>query len=334
MTTLCVSPFCGLREQHLEDCDGEGFYGGDCTGCLPARAADGLYLCPRCTRRLSHDAWNAAYRFEALGQVLAVGGRPGEYTTGSAKDPGINLNAGAIEARDAIRATLVAMVRLIAEERAVSLPWRFEVQRLPEGFIGPPRLLRVPDDTVVAFARFIAKHRDWLAAHRAADEHARDLRDVATDPAVWRLAFPSSTDRLYIGDCPLPAATEDGERRVCGTRLYQRADDSLVTCSGCGAFGAVEWWQQTITGETGGIVDAYAAAAHLSVRWARPVEPVLIRQWASRGHVSPLVRPDPSDAARQVAVRDERGRVLYDLEALVDRARLLWGPARDERRAG
>jgi hypothetical protein len=310
MTTLCVSPFCGLREQHLEDCDGEGFYGGECSGCLPARAADGLYLCGRCTRRLSHDAWLAAWRYRALGEVLAASGQAGEYTTGSAKDPGINLHPAVVEARDGIRTTLVTLVRMICEERSFM----------------PPRA------SVVDLARFIGRSRDWLAAHRAADEHARDLRDVATDPQVWRLAFPSSTDRLYIGDCPLPAATEDGSRQVCGTRLYQRADDSLVTCSGCGAFGAVEWWQQTITGETGGIVDAYAAAAHLSVRWARPVEPVLIRQWASRGHVSPLVRPDPSDPERQVAVRDERGRVLYDLEALVDRARSLWGPARDERR--
>jgi hypothetical protein len=157
---------------------------------------------------------------------------------------------------------------------------------------------------------------------------------VATDPAVWRLAFPSSTDRLYIGDCPLPAATDDGSRQVCGTRLYQRADDSLVTCSGCGAFGAVEWWQQTITGETGGIVDAYAAAAHLSVKWARPVDPD--PPVGESGHVSPCA--DPSDHGRS---RTGRGRVLYDLDArgrslldldqLVGYARKLWGPARDER---
>lgn len=349
---LCVSPYCGLPRQHLEGCDGHreecesDRCEGCCRGCLPARAADGVYLCPRCRRFIVEDAWRAVELYNALEDSLTGSGKGGEKTSGTS-GAGTELNTAAVEARSAVRSTLITLVRLISEERGVSLPWGWVswVERLPYGFIGPPNRIRhrFYDSSLPAMARMIQRHADWLAAHSAADEHARDLRDLATDSRTWRLAYPSASDRLYIGECPLPRPTEDGSRQVCGSRLYQLPDEVLVTCKGCGRSETVEWWQRTITGEAGGQVDAYAAAAHLSVRWRRTVEPVLIRQWASRGKVMPVLdveavagrhvdacaRTDCAGCYRR-PTRDARNRVLYPLPTLVDHARKLWGDPADD----
>jgi hypothetical protein len=295
---------------HAEDCDDDG-----CRGCGRAQAADGVYLCRLCVKRLGHDAFNAAWRYEALGRVLTGQGGSGDVGYAVGENAGLSLTDAAVELRTAIKATLVSIVRTIAEERGITLP----------------------SDHSEALAAFILTHQEWLAAHDAADEHARDLRDIATDPTAFRMAFPSSRDSLFIGECTLPAATESGERQACGTRLYQKADELLVTCSGCGVFGSVEWWQQQITGETGGVVDAYAAAAHLAMRWHRPVDPALVRKWGLRyTDAKPLDRPDLSDPEpdegkrRRLPVRDDKGRVLFQLDGLLVVARRLWGPPWDE----
>ncbi|MCW2900298.1 MAG: hypothetical protein JWO67_2563 [Streptosporangiaceae bacterium] len=350
---LCVAPHCGLPGKHLDGCDGHveecesDRCDGCCRGCLPARAADGLYLCPRCRWLLAEDAERAAELYEALELSLTGGGRQGEKTSGG-KGAGTELNTAAVEARSAIRATLVSLVRLISEERGVSLPWGWVgwVERLPFGFIGPPNRIRhrFYDTSLPALARMVEKHTDWLAAHQAADEHARDLRDLATDSRTWRLAYPSASDRLYIGECPLAKPTEDGSREICGSRLYQLPDEVLVTCRGCDKAETVEWWQLKITGEAGGIVDAYAGAAHLSVKWRRPVDPALVRKWGLRTKTTGVaavteVEPIPGrhleDCTKKECggcyrrpIRDDKNRAQYQLDQLVACAVKMWGPGR------
>lgn len=304
MTQLCVSPECNFPGHHDDGCEDD-----DCRGCGKAQAADGVYLCRLCVKRLGHDAFNAAWRYEALGRVLTGQGGSGEFGYAKGENAGLSLTPAAVELRSAIRTTLVAIVRVIGEERGITLP----------------------SDHVESMATFILTHQEWLAAHDAAAEHAKDLRDIATDPAAFRMAFPSSSDRLFIGECTLPAPTESGERQVCGTRLYQKADELLVTCPGCGVFGSVEWWQQQITGETGGIVDAYAAAAALAMRWHRPVDPALVRKWGLRyADARPLTVADPADPEREIPQRDGKGRALYQWDGLLIVARKLWGPPWDE----
>jgi hypothetical protein len=162
----------------------------------------------------------------------------------------------------------------------------------------------------MAMAEYLARSEKWLAAHRGAAEHAKDLRDVASDRRNWRLAYPSGTDRLYIGDCPRPREDD----APCGTRLYQQADRGEITCGGCGYTDVVEWWQRAIVGEAHGQVDSYAIAAYLSMRWHRPVDASLIWKWAERGHVERLGQ-------------DERRRTLYDLEQCREYAERIWGVA-------
>lgn len=290
MTVLCAAPtgwpHCGIRGRHADDCDhhrcGPECACG-CTGCQPRPAADGLRLCYVCADRIGPDARKAAVLHADLElQLIRRVGRGERIGFNGAAVP----DDAVVAARSAIRATLVGLARVIADERGIGLPV----------------------DEVSAIAAYAARHGSWLAAHPAAGEHSRDLRDIATDRRTWKLAYPTGSDRLYIGDCPLP--TDDGE--ACGTRLHQRADELLLTCPSCGTYGAVEWWQQRIAGTPGAVVDAYAAAAHLSARWLRPVDPALIRKWASRGRAEPVSR-------------DDRGRALYRFADLIAEAGRIWG---------
>ncbi|MBM0279676.1 hypothetical protein [Micromonospora tarensis] len=299
---LCIAEHCGIPTQHTDTCPGEG-----CRGCLPRLAADGLRLCDVDTRRIAEDACTAAVLYEDLALTLIRKGRGGERVASSGSGAPVPDDA-VMEAREAIRATLVSLCRLIAEERGSHLP----------------------ADAITALGAYIAHHAVWLAAHRAADEHARDLRDIASDPRTRRLAYPAGTDRLYIGDCPLLVRDLDGVESICGTRLYQYAGQLFIGCDGCGTDETVEWWQRELVGDAGTVVDAYAGAADLAMRHARPVDPALIRKWASLGkpRIERLPRGFIGPPRGVVVVgkgKDERGRTLYDLGDLRLYAHLLWG---------
>jgi len=290
---LCVAPHCRIRRRHLDACQacpcGEPTrcrQAEHCDGCQPRTARDGLYLCDLCTRRIAEDARTAAVLHEDLALTLIVRRGKGERRGNGDSAP--IPDAEVIEARSAIKATLVSIVKVIAEERGFSYP----------------------DDEAPAIAEYIARSAEWLAGHRAAAEHAHDLRDLASDSRNWRLAYPSGTDRLYIGDCPRPRDDD----AACGTRLYQRADQAEVTCRGCGYTDTIEWWQRAIVGEASGRVDAYAIAAYLSMHWCRPVDASLIWQWAARGHIERYGQ-------------DERRRTLYDLDQCRQYAARIWGRA-------
>lgn len=308
-TLLCASTHCHLPGIHAEDCDDP-----QCRGCQRARAADGLYLCGRCAGLLERDPWTAARLWVALGQALAGGtGRhgPGSDTVGLAPD------VVAMEARGAIRATLVGLCRLVAEERGHTLP----------------------EDTVLDMARFLCRNARWLAAHAAAGEHAGELRDVVTDGRSWAAAYPVRGDRTLIGVCNQArsaASVEHSGRaegtEACGTPLWHREGEETLTCPACGTSGTVQWWRWEMcsAGEREGIVDAYAAAAYLSWRWDRLVEPALVRKWGQRHRLTlrALVR-DGDTVVEGELLRDHLGRVLFVLGELEAHAVKVWGEARD-----
>lgn len=295
---LCIADHCGIPHQHIADCPNPSV----CRGCLPRPAADGLRLCEVDVRRMVEDARISPVLYHDLGLNLIRRGRGGERVAGSSSGAPVPDDE-VMEARQSIRATLVALVRLIAEERG----------------------LHLPADEISELGGYVAHHAVWLAAHGAADEHARDLRDVAGDPRTRRLAYPAGTDRLYIGDCPLLVADLDGVESVCGTRLYVWGDSQLILCSGCGTEETVEWWQRELVGDATNLVDAYAAAADLAMRWSRPVDPALIRKWASL-EARKKERDEKYRARITRHGQDDKRRTLYDVDELRQYAERLWSP--------
>lgn len=306
-TLLCASPACALPGIHMADPGPD--HDDDCRGCQPARAADGLYLCGRCAGLLERDPFTAARLWAALGQALVSGGGSAGPGGGGV---GVDLDAVAVETRSLIRAELVGLCRMIAEERGHALP----------------------DDTVVAMAGYVAVNARWLAAHRAAGEHAAELRAIATDGRSWRAAYPVSGDRTLIGVCNQASAGADGSPGVvCGTALWHREGEETLTCPACGTFGTVQWWRWEMcsAAEREGIVDAYAAAAYLSWRWDRAVDPGLVRKWGQRHRLtlrSLEVAADGTVVEGEL-LRDTLGRVLFTLGALEVYATKVWGEAPD-----
>ena len=167
---LCAAPRCRIPGRHGEDCP------GDCRGCHPALAADGLRLCGHCAKRIGTDAVKLAELYDELELMLrpAGGTGGGHGQPGSASPP----RDAVVAIRTEIRHVLVGWVRLIAEERGI----------------------RLPADRLDALGAFAARHADLLAASDYAADAADELRQLAG--RAWGLAYPNGTRRLRVGPCP------------------------------------------------------------------------------------------------------------------------------------
>jgi hypothetical protein len=336
---LCVASHCHIPRHHTPDCpDWDA-----CAGCQPARADDGLLLCIRCTTRLGQDAERAGRIYAELANSLIRSGVGGEHRGSSTGAP-VPDDAVA-DAREDLWDALVTLARRISHERGVTMPparVAMGAVRIATRFDGSTVLDRNgqpvtrtvvrPSTALESVSAFVSLHAGWLAAQPDAGKIADQLHDLGRPGGEpWRLAYPSRATRLYIGDCPVTLADLDGNQSTCGERIYLEPDQPLITCPGCEMQETVEQWQRWIVGEHGGQVDAYAAAADLSMRWCRPVDPALLRQWAHRargaGRELMVLELDPDDPAgiRHRPVRDEKRRVLYDLATVWQEARRMWG---------
>lgn len=202
---LCAAPRCAARGRHLPNCVDE-----TCWGCLPRQAADGLYLCLVHADGIGRDALTAALRYGDLGRVLTGSSQGlGDIVSGTKTSVGLDLNERAADMRSTIKHRLVAMVRMIAEERGLPLP----------------------EDRVPALARYVAKHAQWLAAHSAAGDFAEELADTASE--AFHIAHPTGARRYQLKDpdgnpVGCPATVEDGEPCLGSLWTILRRVDSLL----------------------------------------------------------------------------------------------------------
>lgn len=266
-------------------------------------AGEGLASVANC-HRVAQYAQRACELFHELGLALANQTIMVERVSGS-PDRSPIPRASVIEARAEIRSAFSAVARHLTKELG-SEP---------------------SNDSVESAAHLICEHADWLAHHSCAARALERLGYVATSPTLWRLAYRNTADWFYVGTCPVPDAKRSAG--VCGAKLYQMAGAVMIQCAGCGTEGMIEWWQRAIVGTAQTWVDAYALAAHLSVRWKRQVQPATIRAWArrsSRTGVTASTCLDPSgQTSRMVPVYDDKGRALYDFNAALSYAHRVWG---------
>lgn len=205
MIALCVATHCRTRGQHAPNCPG-----GDCVGCQPRRAADGLALCLQHTDLIAADAHTAARLYDALAAKLTTAGIPGERTSGS-RNPGLSLDDRAVQTRTLIRHRLVSWALLIAEERGFGLP----------------------DDTMPALAAYIASSALWLAAHPAAADASAELAELVA--LAHPIAYPSGTRVVQVGPCPHAGCA--GTIRA----LLRRVDSLLPSSIVCDADDQHAW---------------------------------------------------------------------------------------------
>lgn len=216
MTLLCASPRCRIPGRHFDDCDREG-----CGGCLRGRAADGLRLCPHCTRRIATDAVEGARLWYEVGEQLAAGGSTGVPVANP--HPGLAISPRAVAMRAEIRHTLASWVRLISEDRGIALPGHWVLVRLPAGVEGPLVRSWALDESQHALGAYVARHAEWLAAQEFAGEAAEELRTLRS--SAWAVAYPEGVSIRHIGPCP---EREDGGLCPGNVRAIMRAADSLL----------------------------------------------------------------------------------------------------------
>ena len=222
---LCTSPRCRRNQ------DGN---------LSPRYAADGLNLCPICTNMLGEDALIAAVRYRQLGLVLTGTGQAGEEQVKRSKpDANLTINLRAAALRRDIETVIGRLALLISDRRGFAWPVDRRVAERPPGFIGPMPLLAVPTVRLPALCRFVARSRDWLAAHDRADIHAAQLRELAVGQA-FRVAFPGGVRRFVLpgmgGNQYLhcPEDVEDGPCPGVLWTILRRDGDYLpshITCN-------------------------------------------------------------------------------------------------------
>ena len=202
---LCTAPRCTSRGYHLPDCRD-----GECGGCQPRLAADGLNLCRSHRDWLERDPVQAADLYDELALALSGTGTSGEKTSGT-PDRGSTINDRAADARSTIRAVLSSWCRLVAEERGIGLP----------------------QDTPKATGAFLARHADWLAAHPAASEAADELHDLVR--MAHPIAYPTGARVFPVGPCV--------EAECAGTikAILRRVDSLLPSSLVCDVDEAHAW---------------------------------------------------------------------------------------------
>lgn len=181
---LCLSPRCKTDPE---------------TGVVMSRyAIDGSNLCTVCRNMIGEDVLIAAVRYRQLGLVLTGTGKAGEERANRSKpDANLSLNLRAASVRRKIEQEVGHLTKLICDRRGFAWPAESRVAERPLGFIGPMPMLHPTSVRLPVLARFVARSRDWLAAHDKADEHAAVLRELAVGEA-YRVAFPGGTRRFIL----------------------------------------------------------------------------------------------------------------------------------------
>ena len=239
MTQLaCSTPRCAIPRRHKDGCSND-----DCKGCLPAMAQDGLRLCRLHTTRISTDALRCAELDHEIEQVLTASGRGGERTSGTA-DHGTVLNERAVEVRVEIRHTLVAIARLISEERGIGLP----------------------PNNLDAIAAYVATHHVWLAAHNAvAGDTSDELSSLQR--RAWNVAYPTGARVFDIGPCTITDCT--GTIRA----VIRDVDTGVLSELVCDADEPHRWpYSQTAWRRLGNQVkQRYLSPAEIAEQWTMPL---------------------------------------------------------------
>lgn len=266
-TPICAVTTCAIPNQHHPDCTTN-----DCTGCLPALAADGILICNHHYR----NAVRALRELPALDDDLckAVVRRTGaitEYVKVIAPSTGINLDQAVLDTKDSLREDLSAFVAHVIEERGVQ---------------------PLTSQDVRTMARFLERHAMWIAANKyVAAAFAIKIPSAAAD--AKRHAYPSRPDGVSLGQC------------TCGTTVRYTpshySGDNTATCRGCGTTLTVAQWEQHLNAEPAD-TDRYTTTELvrcIAVRLGTVIPESTIRRWASTGKLTQHGK-------------DHRGRGLYD----------------------
>lgn len=222
------------------------------------QAAPGLQAC----------VWHRQHTADVLAVLPDVWATLGEPrwpsmvpTQGGSGETSQPISDARRQARTAISALLVSWVLILVDADRASIP----------NDLG--------DRQVTWCCQTITTHLDWLLAH---PEHADQLLHDLEDAGSWRAMAEPDPPSLTI-EC------------ACSRRVRVEADE-LMRCSGCGAWGTLEWWIEQVQGRPADSpVTLREAVDVLLARHGHDVPLPTLRTWARwrRDPDDPDVEPTP-----------------------------------------
>lgn len=147
-------------------------------GAGQGRVDAGRFVCIACRDRLVNDLLNLPGLYADCNGgagpevVLVIRTVRRKSTTSDSMSP------AAAEIRSAIRTILASWAGLVAGERRVQPPAR----------------------DILALARFLCRHVEWLTRHPAAGDLVDEVRDLTR--TARNIAYPSGVRRVPVGWCP------------------------------------------------------------------------------------------------------------------------------------
>ena len=253
MTVFCVVDGCQVSGKHLGACADD-----DCPGCMPRMAGSDSLTCDRDWTMTVGGLRELPELYADLLTPTRASG-PGPKVDVS-REPRLGLQDEPRQAREAIRAGLVAWCRILEDDYRLSLP----------------------ADTIPAMAAHVRRHTpNLLRNHEHADQLCHDVRVWTT--SARRYAYPARPVGRHIGDCPTMV---EGVR--CSGPLRAHPGVLMVVCPQCGTVDTAAGWAIRSDPRAAIPMTTAELVQWLTERVARPVTEDAIRQWASRGAITRL----------------------------------------------
>ncbi|MFI1034015.1 helix-turn-helix transcriptional regulator [Streptomyces sp. NPDC020951] len=139
----------------------------------------GLRVCTSCFDEFKRNLTSFPRLYRQCEEMLTVSPQKGEKVSRQL-GRGISLNSSAVDARDVLRARLLAWSDLVAAEQSCA----------------------APDRSVDAMAAFLHRHAHWLCAHAAAGDIVAEIAE--TTAKAKRAAYPHRTRKFRVGGCVEP----------------------------------------------------------------------------------------------------------------------------------
>lgn len=250
-----------VRGTHLDGCTDT-----TCTGCRPAQASPGSWVCDWHERGVRDALRDLPDLYDWLAEPI-TGQRNGVRTSSDGQP--LPMSDAARQERHAIRLVLHAWVKILAEDHHVT----------------------TPADNIPALSHTVAVHAGRLLNGEHAEQLVHDLTG-STDEDGNRTrgvagnarAILSSRSRTAGIRIPCPTCTEP-------VRLDPDAE--IHTCTACGEWGTIGWWRTRLDVDGDRPLTLAELPHWLTARRGLVVTAHTLRHWADEGRITPVEPTEP-----------------------------------------
>lgn len=179
---FCVARDCHTRHRHHSTCSNDS-----CSGCMPRVTRHPSHLCLIHERKLAEDILQIPKLYQDLGSALIppdMGMQP-KVSGGNFKHNSFPFNDAAAQLRKQVQSTLTSLTTQLSKQRKVS----------------SPSLTSYTDANITILCSHLYSHIDYITASKALARRTSSVISYLSRNA-YRVAFPSDTRTIDIGQCP------------------------------------------------------------------------------------------------------------------------------------